>query len=114
MAVLTVQNPAVSGITPTYSAAAASDSFIPRGSGKHLMHVKNGGASPDVVKINDPTAVDPGSATSFDPDVSVSVTNAQERMILIDPTRFTNPATGAVEYTNSFTTSVTVGIFYVG
>lgn len=114
MTVHTVQTPTVAGTTPTYAAVGASDSFIPKGSGKHLLHVKNAGASPDSVAINDPTTLGPDGATQFNPDVTLSVPNAQERMFIIDPARFTNPATGAVEFTNSFTTSVTAGVFYIG
>lgn len=113
MAAQTVQVPIVAGITPAYGAAAASDTFAPRGSGKHILHVKNGGGSPDSVVINDPTSSDPGSATSHNPDVTVSVPAGQERVILIDPARFTNPANGLVEYTHSFTTSVTQAVHYV-
>jgi len=114
MTVHTVQVPTAAGVTPTYAAAGASDSFLPKGSGKHLIHVKNAGASPDNVVINDPNSVTPEAATQYNPDVTVAVTNAQERMILIDPARFVNPATGAVEFTNSFLTSVTIGVFLVG
>jgi hypothetical protein len=112
MALLTVQRPVVSGITPTYGAAAGGgDTFAPATAGLHFIHIKNGGGAPINLTINDPTSQGPPSATQFNPDVVVAVTNGQERMIAIDPARFINPANGLVELTYSAVTSVTIGIF---
>jgi hypothetical protein len=117
MAQLTEQAPLLGGTVPTYAAVAAADYFIPasRGSGaRYLIHIKNAGASPDNVKINDPTSLAPAGATTFDSDLTVTVTNATEKMILIDNIdRWVDPATGRVDITNSFITSVTIGIFRV-
>jgi hypothetical protein len=45
-------------------------------------------------------------------DNSVSVTNAQERMIGPFPAQFfADPTTGLATVTHGFTTSVTVGVF---
>jgi hypothetical protein len=43
-------------------------------------------------------------------DITVSVTNGQERMIAV-PQAAMDPATGLITVTHSFTTSVTQGLF---
>lgn len=110
MAQLTVQDAVVSGLTPSYGAVSASDYFVPKGSEKYILHVKNGGGSADSVVINDPNSASPSSATAFNADVTVSVPNGQERMIALDPARFIDPATGRIDITHSFTTSVTCAV----
>lgn len=107
MALLTVQNISRSGVTPAYTAVAASDTFLP--DAQTFIHVKNGGGSPDsavfAVAAGDP----PGLTIT---DVTVSVTNAQERMIGPFPANFfADPTTGLCTVTHSFTTSVTSGVF---
>lgn len=110
MAALTTQNISRTGVTPTYAAVAASDTFTP--DAQVFLHVKNAGGSPDtcvvVVAAGDP----PGLVLA---DISVSVTNAQERMIGPFPGNFfADPTTGLATVTHSFTTSVTVGVFKLG
>ena len=113
MTVLTPQQVTVAGIAPTYTAATASDSFVPTGPGPYWLHIKNAGGSSDSVVIDDPVSTDPGSSTSFNPDVTVTVpATTGDRIIKIDPARFKNPGTGSVVWTNSFTTSVTAAVFY--
>jgi len=109
MAALTTQSIVRTGITPTYAAVAASDTFGP--GDRVFIHVKNGGGSVDscaiVVAAGDP----PGLTIS---DVTVSVTNGQERIIgPFPPQFFADPTTGQATVTHSFTTSVTVGVFNV-
>lgn len=111
MAAYTVQTIPVSGLAGTYVAVSASDTFAPTSNQPHILHVKNAGASPDSVVIDDPNSVNPGSATSFDPDVTVSVTNATDKFIRIDPLRFKNTGTGNVTITHSFLTSVTAAVY---
>ena len=104
MATYTVQNISLPSpaLTPAYVSAAASDVFP--NDGKTFLHVKNAGGSPDSVVVNSVTPCDQGA----DHDVTVSVTNAQERMIgPFPPARF-NDANGNVTVTHSFLTSVTV------
>jgi hypothetical protein len=95
------------GLTPAYTAVTASDTFVP--GVNTFIHVKNAGGSPDVcvcvVAQGDP----PGFTVA---DNSVSVTNAQERMIgPLPPYFFADPTTGLCTVTHSFTTSVTSGVF---
>jgi hypothetical protein len=110
MALLTTQNISRAGVTPAYTAVAASDTFVP--DQQTFIHVKNAGGSPDTCVIQVLQGDPPGLTVS---DVSVSVTNAQERMIgPLPPNFFADPTTGLGTVTHSFTTSVTSGIFKLG
>jgi hypothetical protein len=110
MALLTTQNISRSGVTPSYSAVAASDTFTP--DSQTFIHVKNAGGSADTCVIQVLQGDPPGLTIS---DVSVSVTNGQERMIGPFPANFfADPSTGLATVTHSFTTSVTSGIFKLG
>lgn len=113
MATYTVQAPATTGTTPTFTAVSASDTFTPSNGGVHFLYVKNAGGSSDTVVVDDPNSTLEGAA-SFNPDLSVSVPNAQERIIRIDPARFKNASTGLITVTHSFTTSVTAAVFRGG
>ena len=107
MAAFTTQVITRTGITPSYSAVSASDTFTP--DAQTFVHVKNAGASPDTVGIQVLQGDPPGLVIS---DLSVSVTNAQERMIGPLPKNFfADPATGSGTITHGFTTSVTAGFF---
>jgi hypothetical protein len=99
------------GLTPAYTAVTASDTFAVDSSNTFL-HVKNAGGSPDVCVILVVGGDPPGLVIS---DNSVSVTNAQERMIGPLPSQFfADPTTGLATVTHSFTTSVTSGAFKLG
>lgn len=107
MALLSTQTISRSGVNPSYTAVAASDTFN-TGSGV-FIHVKNAGGSPDTCAVQVLQGDPPGLTIS---DISVSVTNAQERMIGPLPSNFfADPTTGLGTITHSFTTSVTSGIF---
>lgn len=107
MALLTTQNITRSGVTPSYSAVSASDTFTP--GAQVFIHVKNAGGSPDSCVIAVAAGDPPGLTIA---DVTVSVTNAQERMIGPFPAQFfADPTTGLATVTHSFTTSVTSGVF---
>lgn len=107
MALLTTQTISRAGVTPAYTAVAASDTFVP-GTGVFL-HVKNAGGSPDSVTISVLAGDPPGLTIT---DVVVSVTNAQERMIGPLPANFfADPTTGLGTIAHGFTTSVTSGVF---
>ena len=107
MAAVTQQVIVRTGLTPTYGAVSASDTFTP-GAGVFL-HVKNAGGSPDSCVIQVLAGDPPGLTIA---DNTVSVTNAQERMIGPLPAQFfADPTTGQATVTHSFTTSVTQGVF---
>lgn len=110
MAALTTQSISRGGLSPTYVAVAASDTFPP--GTNTFLHVKNAGASPDTVTVSVLQGDPPGLTIS---DISVSVTNGQERMIGPLPRQyFADPTTGVGTVTHGFTTSVTVGVFELG
>lgn len=107
MTLLATQNISRTGVTPAYTAVTGSDTFVP-GSGV-FIHVKNGGGSPDVCVCVVASGDPPGLTVA---DNSVSVTNAQERMIGPFPSQFfADPTTGLCTVTHSFTTTVTSGVF---
>lgn len=110
MALLTTQNISRTGVTPTYASVAASDTFVP--DAQTFGHIKNAGGSVDNVTISVLQGDPPGLTIS---DVTVAVTNGQERMIgPFPPQFFADPSTGLATWANSFTTSVTIGIFKLG
>src|SRR5262245_52111207 len=107
MSLISTQTINRTAVTPTYTAVNASDTFTPNG--QAFVHVKNAGASPDTVALQVLQGDPPGLTIA---DVSVSVTNAQERMIGPLPANFfADPVTGLGTITHSFTTSVTAGLF---
>lgn len=106
MALLATQEILLTGLTPAFSAVSASDTFVP--DDRTFLYVINGGGSPDVVGVATPGTAAGGLAIG---DVSVSVTNAQTRVIGPFPAQhFADPTTGLATMTNSFTTSVTVAV----
>jgi hypothetical protein len=107
MTLLASQTIVRTGLTPAYTAVTASDTFPP--DAQAFLHVKNAGGSPDVCVIAVAGGDPPGLVIA---DNSVSVTNAQERMIGPLPAQFfADPTTGLATVTHSFTTSVTSGVF---
>jgi FlaG/FlaF family flagellin (archaellin) len=107
---LATQNISRTGLTPAYTAVTGSDTFVP--DAQTMIHVKNAGGSPDSCVISVLSGDPPGLVIS---DVTVSVTNAQERMIgPLPPNFFADPTTGLGTVTHSFTTSVTSGVFKLG
>jgi FlaG/FlaF family flagellin (archaellin) len=107
MTLLTTQTIARTGLNPAYTAVTASDTFTP--DAQAFIHVKNAGGSPDSCVLAVAAGDPPGLTIA---DVTVSVTNAQERMIGPLPAQFfADPTTGLCTITHSFTTSVTSGVF---
>jgi hypothetical protein len=107
MTLLATQTILRTGLSPAYTAVAASDTFVP--DAQTFIHVKNAGGSPDSCVIAVLAGDPPGLTIS---DNTVSVTNGQERMIGPLPAQFfADPTTGLATVTHSFTTSVTSGVF---
>lgn len=115
MAVITPKVGALSGVDPdTYvSAAGGGDSFPATSDGVYLIHVKNGHTSSQDVIIDDPTSASPPSATAFTPDVTVSVPNAEERMIVISNSGRFRDSNGDINLTYSGTTALTLQVVKV-
>lgn len=113
--ILALQTIVRSGLTPVYSAGDSTNHhYFDNRSQEVYLHVKNGGGAPIDVTITTPGTID-GMAI---PDLVVSVTNAEERVI--GP--FRNDLYGQAEQALSKAvlvdlsadTSVTLGAFEMG
>jgi hypothetical protein len=108
MANLNVQKIELSGLNPSYVAAAAGgDEFV--NSGRAFIHVKNGGASSIDVTVDSQTPCSQG----YDHDAVVAVPASEERMIGPFPKDRFNDASEKVQITYSDVTSVTVAAIEV-
>jgi hypothetical protein len=108
VALLTVQSIDRTGVTPSYVAVSASDTFVP---GPYtFLHVKNAGGTIDNVVV-----VTPGSVLAQvpigDPTYSVPITTGDKMFGPIPGGIFADPTTGLVTVTHSFITSVTCAVF---
>lgn len=94
-------------VTPTANAADATGNYVvPAETGikSLLLRFANTGGAPVTVTLDDPTSVAPvGTGVVFTPDVFVAVplTNGLRSFLIPDVTRFTDPATGRVNWTYS-------------
>lgn len=104
MANVNVQRAVLSGLAPTYAAASVGgDTLTPNGAA--MLVVKNGGASPITVTVATPGKTEFGLDQ---PDVTISVPAAGERVIGPLTHRLADPETGVIGVTYSGVTSVTV------
>ena len=104
MAVLTVQQAALTGLNSSYGAAAGGgDQFA--NTGKAMLHVKNG-ASSKTVTVDSQTPCSQG----VDHDAVVAIPAGEERMIGPFPKARFDDANGDVQITYSAVTSVTVAV----
>lgn len=106
MALLSAQTPVITGTTPSYVAASASDTLKHTTDNSFLI-VRNAGGSPDTVVV-----VIPGSKYGqATPDVSVTVpATTGERWIGPFKSDMVDPTSKVITVTHSFTTSVTVAL----
>jgi hypothetical protein len=103
MAVLTVQDISLAGVTPSYAAAAAAgDTFA--NDGKTLLHVKNTGTQ-KTVTVAIPVACSQGQTHTT--AVIVPATTGDKMIGPFPPERYNN-ASGLVSMTYSSETAVTV------
>jgi hypothetical protein len=111
MAVLTVNEVGLAGFrddNALVAAAGGGDQILPGPT--TYIRVNNGGGSPIIVTVATPGTI--GNSGLAQGDVSVSVTNAQSRLIGPFPAHlFADPTDGLVDITYSGVTSVTVGAF---
>jgi len=96
------------GLEETLEAANVDGNKIAN-DGRILLHVKNGGASPITVTVQTPGTVD-GLSVS---DMTIVVTNAEERFIGPFPPGIYNQSDGSVYVDYSAVTSVTVAALRV-
>ena len=112
MALLATQNVVVTGLAPTYSAAAGGGDTCAAGRSTYLV-VKNAGGSPVTVTVG--TYPDTSAWGTAIPDLTVSVpATTGERWIgpFTPDSTFLHPD-GTVHISYSGVTSVTVGCFSV-
>lgn len=109
MALLATQQVVVTGLAPTFAAAAAGgDTFRPQTGG--WVVIKNGGGSAITATFVVPGDLETGTAY---PDVAISVpATTGERWVPADDV-FVDKATGLCSITYSGVTTVTVGAFVV-
>lgn len=94
------------------SASGGGDYFIPGSNSPIFIYVANGHSSSQSVVFDDPNSRTPEGATQFNPDVTISVPNADNRLIpLRNPSRFVDPATGRINLSYSGVTSLTIKVF---
>lgn len=105
MATLTVQTISLTGLEPTYAAAAAGGDEFPN-DGRTFLHVKNTNAATRTVTINSRSNCDQGF--DHDPAVVIDATTGDTMIGPFDTARFNDPATGRVSVTYSAVTGVTV------
>jgi hypothetical protein len=95
-------------INPSFVAANAGGDTFPNDGKRTYFHAKNGSGGAIVITFDDLYSIAPTGATSFDPDVEVSVPAGQEAKIGPFPiSRFGD----SVAVTYSGVTSLTVGVF---
>lgn len=106
MAALTTQTVTQAGITLSFAAVAASDTFV--NTGQEVIYVKNGGGSPTTVTVTSGGQTYHGASYG---NQAVTVNNASEKIFLPYPPEVTNStSTGLTTVTCSPTTSVTIAI----
>lgn len=107
MPLIAAQQVSLSGLEATYTAAAASQTFVP--GNNVILHVINGGASPITATIVTTSTV-AGQAVA---DVAVTVTNAEERFIGPFQRQYFSDANGQVAVNWSATTSVSFAVLRI-
>lgn len=109
MATLTVQTSLLTGITPSYTAAASGgDEFA--NDGNTMLHLKNGGGGSVTVTVNSLVNCNQG----VDHNSVTTITAGAEAIIgPFDITRFNAPSTGRAAVTYSGVSSLTVGAFKI-
>lgn len=108
MALLTVQQIDLDGLTPSFVAAAAGgDTF--ENAGRVYLHVKNGGAGAVAVTIDSVSNCNQG----FDHNAGGSVAAGAEGLFGPFPTARFNDINRQVSVTYDQVTSVTVGAFSI-
>lgn len=104
---ITVQQVTKAGVTLSFSAATATDGNNFANDGDVLLYVKNGGASPITVTVQTPAKIEGVDVA----ELTVSVSNASEKIIGPFPTSIFNQSDGTVYVDFSAVTSVTIAAF---
>lgn len=109
MANLSVQQTALTGLKPTYVAAASlGDEFV-NSRGRALCHIKNGSGAPITITLDSQVECNYG----IDHDLDIIIPAGEERLIgPFDPARF-NDVNGRVQVGYSGVTTLTIAIIEV-
>jgi len=114
MAVQTVQDISLAGITPAVPAGSSGgDSFA--NNGNVILELINASGGAITVKADDPGSPSPPNALSFDPDVQISVPAGQRRIWGPFPTFRFNDSNGRVNltYGTNPPTGLTIGYYRI-
>ena len=110
MAHLTTQDVNLSLLSPTYGAADISGDTFDAGD-RTFLHLRNGSAGSVTAIVNDPNSVEPSGATTFDPDVTITVEPGGSRVAGPFPaSRFADPDDGYVHVSYDDVTDTDVAI----
>lgn len=104
---ITTQTPNYAGTVPSYAAADGVNNMYYVNTGRTILHIKNGGASPITVTIHAPGTADGMTLAGQ----TVTIANAAEKMICLKNKALYDQADGTVYVDFSAATSVTVAAF---
>ena|SRR3990167_1921862 len=110
MATLTVQEPTLAGITPTYAAVTAGGDEFAYSGGDILIHVKNSGTQ-QVVTVVTPATIE-GVAID-NPTVTIPATTGDKMIKLTAPGNLFVPADGKIDLTYDGAGGMTIAVFKV-
>ncbi|HZX38449.1 MAG TPA: hypothetical protein VFF37_09000 [Streptomyces sp.] len=105
MAILSAQAAPLSGLQPTYAAAAGGGDQAPVGE-KLVLHVRNGDATSKTVTVATPGTVGDLAVA----DASQAIPAGGNAFIPLKAAAFRDPTTGRAAITYSAVTSVTVAV----
>ncbi len=108
--VLAVQDTALAGLTPVYTAADAVNGMQFLNDGKTILHIKDTGVGACTVTLTTPAKV--GGLDVADPTIVVPATTGDKMSSTLNPTLF-NQADGNVYVDFSTATGVTVAALRV-
>lgn len=109
MATLTAQQVTPAGPLEALVGAGASGDKVAPG-GVRWIEFQNTGGATRTVTIDSQTASDQGT----DVNLTVAVATGERRKVgPLDARRFTNPATGLIEWTYDSNANLSVGAFYI-
>lgn len=107
MALLTTQTPTpTGGLVPSYSAAAASDTFVP--DDRTFLYVKNTNAATRTIAIT--VAATVRGQTVTNPAPTIAATTGELVLGPFPADTYANPSTGLCTVTPSATTNVTYAV----
>lgn len=115
MANISIPTFAITGTAPVATAPAVGGDVIldPKHNEPLFIRIINANASLSrTVTVDDPNTATPAGATSFNPDLAVTVPALSTRIVKIsDPSRFIAAATGDITLTYSSNADLTIEVY---